>query len=97
VHAARRREQLQRDALAELEIVGAVDLAGGAAAEKADDAIAVGEEAPGRKSRVPERLERRNARRTRAVEASDGRFVAERDVAMVNVRSGILRDSPSHT
>jgi hypothetical protein len=64
VHAARRREQLQRDALAELEVVGAVDLAGGAAAEEADDAIAVGEEAAGRKPRVLEWLEGRNAWRT---------------------------------
>ncbi|MHC5024246.1 MAG: hypothetical protein ACYTGG_10110 [Planctomycetota bacterium] len=38
------REELQRDALAQLQIVGAVDLAHTATAEQADDAVALGED-----------------------------------------------------
>ena len=42
------RQELQRDRLAELQVVGAVDLAHAAAAEQADHAIAAGESVPGR-------------------------------------------------
>ena len=41
------REKLQRDRLAEFEVVGAVHLAHAAAAEQADDAIAIGEDRAG--------------------------------------------------
>ena len=43
----RARQELQRDRLSELEVVGAVDLAHAAAAEQADDAVAVGEDDAG--------------------------------------------------
>jgi hypothetical protein len=91
MHAARRRKQLQRDALPELEVVSAVDLAGRPASQETDDAIAAGENAAGRKPRVFQGLEISDARRTRAVEARDGRFVCGDDVAVLGVRSGILR------
>ena len=38
------RQELQRDRLAELQVVGAVDLAHAAAAEQADDPVALGED-----------------------------------------------------
>ena len=43
----RRRQELQRDRLAEPQVVGAIDLAHAAAPEQADDAIAAVEDAPG--------------------------------------------------
>ena len=43
VVGAQRRQELQRDRLAELEVVGAVDLAHAAAPEQPDDAEAIGE------------------------------------------------------
>jgi len=72
VHAAGRREQLQRDALAELEVVGAVDLTGGAAAQQADDAVAGGEDVAGWKPRILEGVDVGGAGRGRTVEAGDG-------------------------
>ena len=45
--ASRSRQELQRDRLAELQVVGAVDLAHAAAPEQADDAVALGEDVPG--------------------------------------------------
>ena len=44
------REKLQRDRLADLEIVGAIDLAHAAAAEPRDDAEPVGEQRAGTKA-----------------------------------------------
>ena len=42
-------QELERDRLAELQVVGAIDLAHAAAAEPADDAVAAAEEWPGAK------------------------------------------------
>ena len=42
-----RRQELQRDRLAEREVVGAVDLAHAAAADQADDAVALGQQRAG--------------------------------------------------
>ena len=50
-----RRQELQRDRLTELQIVGAVDLAHAAAAEAADDAVAAAEEGAGREAAVIDR------------------------------------------
>ena len=50
-----RRQELQRDGLAELQVVGAVDLAHAAAADEADDAVALGEDRPGSKAAAIER------------------------------------------
>ena len=49
------RQELQRDRLAELQVVGAVDLAHAAAAQAADDAVAAAEEGAGRKAAVVDR------------------------------------------
>ena len=53
-------QELQRDRLAELQVVGAVDLAHAAAAEQADDAVAAGEQGAGREA--PVRIARQNPR-----------------------------------
>ncbi len=49
------RQEFQRDRLAELQIVGAVDLAHAAVADQPDDAVPVGQDRPGRKSAAIER------------------------------------------
>ena len=51
----RRRQELQRDRLAELQVVGPIDLAHAAAAEQADDAVAAVEQRAGREAAVIER------------------------------------------
>ena len=53
------RQELQRDGLAELQVVGAVDLAHAAFAEQADHAIAVGEDLAWQKARTVTRDPRR--------------------------------------
>ena len=47
VRRERARQELQRDGLAELQVVGAVHLAHAAAADQSDDAVALGEDRPG--------------------------------------------------
>jgi hypothetical protein len=46
------RQELQRDGLAELQVVGAVHLAHAAPAEPSDDAVAAAEERAGRETAV---------------------------------------------
>ena len=46
-----RRQELERDGLSELEILSAIHLAHSAAAEEADDAIAIGQQPAGREGR----------------------------------------------
>ena len=53
-----RRQELQRDRLAELQVVGAVDLAHAAAAEPPDDAVASAEERAGLEAAVVDRAGR---------------------------------------
>ena len=53
------RQELQRHGLAELQIVGAVDLAHAAAAEQADDPVALGEDRAGRETAGLDRVGRR--------------------------------------
>ena len=63
----RLREELERDGLAELQVVRAVDLAHAAAAEEADDAVAVAEHGvPARRRRGRASPRRRGGRRRRA-------------------------------
>ena len=50
-----RRQELQRDRLTELQIVGAIDLAHAAAAEPPDDAVAAAEERAGLEAAVVDR------------------------------------------
>ena len=59
----RLRQELQGDGLAELQVVGAVDLAHPALAEEADDAVALAEHRAGRERAEVERA-RRDERRT---------------------------------
>ena len=54
-----RGQELERDRLAELQVVGAVDLAHAAAAEQADDAIAAAEDRARREAPVVDRARRR--------------------------------------
>ena len=63
------RQELQRDGLAELQVVGAVDLAHAAAAEQADHAIAAGEDRAGQETLgiTPMPRRRRRERRGRRV------------------------------
>ena len=49
-------EELERDRLAELQVVGAIDLAHAAAAEPADDAVTAVEDRAGRKAAVVDRV-----------------------------------------
>jgi hypothetical protein len=93
VHGAARRQQFQRDTLAELEVVSPVHLAGRPAPEQADDAIAQSEDAARRKTRVLERLDVGNARTASGIEPCDGRFVADAGVGVIDIRERILRDS----
>ena len=58
----RRRQQFQRDRLAEFEVIGAVDLAHAAAPEQCDDAVAAASTVPGTKRGVDTlAIERRRA------------------------------------
>ena len=50
------RQELQRDRLPELEVVGAIDLAHAAAPEASDDAVAAVEEGAGREAAVIDRV-----------------------------------------
>ena len=65
------RKELQRDGLPELEVVGAVDLAHAALAEKAHDAVALAEHGAGRK--------RAEIEGARGDEAADGGRRLQRD------------------
>ncbi len=73
-------QELERDRLAELQVVGAVDLAHAAAAEQPDDAVALGEHGPGREIPPIRSIRRRQSRptgsegetRRRAASISDG-------------------------
>ena len=56
-----RRQELQRDGLAELQVVGAVDLTHAAVADETDDAITIGEDRAGRKAAAIERWRGREA------------------------------------
>ena len=56
-----RRQELQRDRLPELQVVGAVDLAHAAAADEADDAVALAEDRAGREAAAVERRRGRDA------------------------------------
>ena len=74
-----RRQELQGDGLAELEVVGAVDLAHAAAADEADDAVALAEDRAGREAAAVERGEEAirptglsDAPRRSAASATDG-------------------------
>ncbi len=62
------RQELQRDGLPEREVVGAVDLAHAAAAEEADDAVALGQQGAG-----GDRLARRPGPRRRQPAGTRGR------------------------
>ena len=53
------RQELESDGLAELQVVGAIDLAHAAAAQQADDAVAAGEHRAGNELRAVERVRRR--------------------------------------
>ena len=53
------RQELERDRLAELQVIGAIDLAHPAFAQQADDAVAIREHGPGRKPAVADRVRRR--------------------------------------
>ena len=52
------RQELQRDRLAELQVVGAIDLAHAAAPEQADDPVALGEHRAGREAAGLDRIGR---------------------------------------
>jgi hypothetical protein len=58
----RRGHQLQRDDLSEPEIVRTIHLTHRPAAEQADNAVARGKDAPRRKSRIVQRIERKARR-----------------------------------
>jgi len=90
MRSAAGRQQLQRDALAELEVVSAVDLAGRATPEQTDDPVARREDPARRKSRVPERLGVGDAQATLALEPRDRR-IAVAVCARFGVRTRIVR------
>ena len=54
-----RRQELQRDRLAELQVIGAVDLPHAAAPEESDDPVALGEDRPRREAAGVDRVRRR--------------------------------------
>ena len=60
-------QELQRDRLFELEVVGAIDLAHAAAAEQRDDAVAAGEQRAGREPPPAGRDEAMPSRRASGV------------------------------
>jgi hypothetical protein len=72
------REEFQGDGLAQFQIVGSIDLAHAAAAQQPDDAVAIGEVAPGVKpptamvSEEPRRPTPGNGARAAAAACSDG-------------------------
>src|SRR5262249_40059561 len=90
---AARRQQLQRDALTELEVVGAVHFAGRTAAEQADDPVAGREDPAGRESRVTERLNLGHAHPALAVEPRDRRVTVGGGPG-VGVRTRLVRLHP---
>ena len=83
-------QELQRDGLAELEIVGAVDLAHAAAAERRDDAEAAGEERAGGEAPPAGAAGRGQRERSRVPEArhvaGGARQIVHRALALVGLR-----------